>query len=220
MTELTNQQIAEIYNDIKYHSEGAIKDIIDEELSYSSYVYEDYSVLFPNSEDIPELPKSILLICNEILTENNDSIIEIIRTNSNKSETILSIIEMVTPIIAYTYDDIPVKAIIATLTILCKKIINNHITGQNLFQESQGKTVEKIIKCPNCGSIKVRPKELKPSNISDTINKISDTMCISGFSVLRNLYSGLLEFQSDSDLYNEYECLVCGNSFSIDITND
>ncbi len=126
---LTNQNIAEHYDQIKDLSLPSINTIICDAVRDTIYSYNgnewmlDPSITGIAHGYLPRLHNNVYFICKKAIGNNKKRILNIVRNNSNKSDIILKIVEAVAPSIALEYGDLSTMAIVATLTVLCNHYI-------------------------------------------------------------------------------------------------
>ncbi len=84
---------------------------------------EDVSINTQSTDWFSSLPE----ICKEYALRYSDEIKIILQNNPQKTNFVISIIQLLAPVIAQEYSGIPAMAIVGAITILCRQGIENFI---------------------------------------------------------------------------------------------
>ena len=159
MERLENTEIADLYSQIQYFNNRSISKLIDKNLDGTVYELNprDVSVQYiegqiyynkrirtktnyfwnpgswgkgiPNTEDRIEKRYPLSWACIKYAKLFKDQIISIIKRKQKTTETILDIIQILAPAIAQELSGIPVMAIVAAITVMCRRGVMNYIDG-------------------------------------------------------------------------------------------
>jgi hypothetical protein len=137
MAELSTQQIADLYSRIESLDDTSMKKIIENEIENTNYLLDiPYKFSFPagvilgKEETVTERKKSITTICISVAKQFRNEIWDIAKYKNKTTEYFIDIIQVIAPAIAQQYSGIPAMAIVAALTIMCRKGIFRYLRGE------------------------------------------------------------------------------------------
>jgi hypothetical protein len=139
---MINKDIKDLYYSLDLYDEGSLYSVIKEEIDGTEFTFNpdhieeiyqkqppglggvikfDIKWLFPSFNIEPEDNTSLISICLFYLRRYQNTITESIKLNSQLSEALFDIIQIIAPAIAQQYSGLPAMAIVAGLTVLLRK---------------------------------------------------------------------------------------------------
>lgn len=139
--ELTSQELAELYAQIENKSDEEIEHLINKRLLSEGHFAKGWNavskanskygilfrILFGSGDDKNQAANSIIEICKESVKEFSADIKEILKNNPKTTNYALNVIQLLVPAIAQQYSGIPAKAIVGSITLLCRQGLENFI---------------------------------------------------------------------------------------------